>query len=67
MNLMMGAQLPQQLVPEHPVAAENQDSHRKASEGTAATTVFLEIRRMPIEFLPYGRRGLRHCRLPPSS
>jgi hypothetical protein len=52
MNLMMGPQLPQQLVPEHPVPAENQDSHRKAAEGTAATTVFLEIRRILIEILP---------------
>jgi len=50
MNLMTAAQLPQQLVLEHSVAAENQDSHRNASEGTAV--VFLEIRRMPIEFLP---------------
>jgi hypothetical protein len=50
MNLMMGAQLPQQLVPEHPVAAENQDSHRDDSEDTVAA--FLAIRRMPIEFLP---------------
>jgi hypothetical protein len=49
---MMGPQLQQQLVPEHPVAAENQDSHRSASEGTAATTVFLEIRRILIEILP---------------
>jgi len=50
MNLMTGGQLPQQLVPEHPVPAENQDSHRNASEEPAA--VLLEIRRMPIEFLP---------------
>jgi hypothetical protein len=53
MNLMMGAQLPQQLVPEHPVAAENQDSHRNASDLTAVTTgAFLDVRRMLMEFLP---------------
>jgi hypothetical protein len=53
MNLMTGAQLPHQLVPEHPVAAENQDSHRNASgRAAAATGAFLDVRRMLMEFLP---------------
>jgi len=53
MNLMMGPQLPQQLVPEHPVATENQDSHRNASDRAAATIgAFLDVWRMLMEFLP---------------
>ncbi len=52
---MMGPQLQQQLVPEHPVATENQNSHRTAPDLTAATTgAFLDGRRMLMEFLPWG-------------
>jgi len=61
MNLMTVATAATNWCPSIPVPAENQDSHRNASEEPAA--VLLEIRRMPIEFLHEADEACGICRL----